>query len=632
MPKNMPFKGSKKLGEEFDPDIVGEDGFDLDDVSSELEIDYSGTDKIEGSGFDALANQQKIEEFGTQTVGRVSGKSGSGYSDYISKASVSKLQSLKGMFQSDKDVLDIIDEEINRRIELTGNTAKIRNVKTGDIVESPMVGQPSGVRGAQIAESAAPKYYTESEIKKGTAFYKEELATIDKYLTEVEDIDPKVRTALAEEAAELETNLEIEKAMFGQPLEEAAAVENVIKAGIKKPEVLADLDKTVNKSGKTVLESMTEDVGTATSKGFVDKTFEQTRQSEGGLSLTNKKGIGKSYVRDMTDLWGETKGILGDEGFTKKEQVYVEKGGKTPRGGTAKTSGLQDVVASFPLDDQQIQKKGKLELELTQAERKLKYLEKLSTDMHSRGLSTPDSASEIKFYKDKIKNTKSAITRLNKNMLPIASSDAARGKEGAKLGSTYLGEIDKGKAFPVIKETGKAGGYGLTDTYQEELKKSKPASKEELAKYLTKGPTSTGQTVAMRQETLNKIAAQKEFAKQNPRAAAAMKGAPDPGSPLGVNKPASSVKATDLGDIKQSKSYVKKYEEAYPKILKTLIADAGQIVEDLTKADPALIKKAAASAAIIATNFAKRNPNISAGLMLYSGLVNRNKKEEDYFK
>jgi hypothetical protein len=626
MPKNMPFKGSKKLGEEFDPDIVGEDGFDLDDVSSELEIDYSGTDKIEGSGFDALANQQKIEDFGTQTVGRVSGKSGSGYSDYISKASVSKLQSLKGMFQSDKDVLDIIDEEINRRAELTRNTAKIRNVKTGDIVESPMVGQPSGVRGAQIAESAAPKYYTESEIKKGTAFYKEELATIDKYLTEVEDIDPKVRTALAEEAAELETNLEIEKAMFGQPLEEAAAVENVIKAGIKKPEVLADLDKTVNKSGKTVLESMTEDVGTATSKGFVDKTFEQTRQSEGGLSLTNKKGIGKSYVRDMTDLWGETKGILGDEGFTKKEQVYVEKGGKTPRGGTAKTSGLQDVVASFPLDDQQIQKKGKLELELTQAERKLKYLEKLSTDMHSRGLSTPDSASEIKFYQDKIKNTKSAITRLNKNMLPIASSDAARGKEGSKLGSTYLGEIDKGKAFPVVKDTGKAGGYGLTAEYAKELEKAQPGSKIDPKKsVMTQGPTSTGQSIYSRQKDI-------EFAKQNPRAAAAMKGAPDPGSPLGVNKPASSVKATDLGDIKQSKSYVKKYEEAYPKILKTLIADAGQVVEDLTKADPALIKKAAASAAIIATNFAKRNPNISAGLMLYSGLVNRNKKEEDYFK
>lgn len=626
MPRNIPFKGSKKLGEEFDPDIVGEDGFDLDDATSELEIDYSGADKIEGSGFDTLANQQKIEEFGTQTVGRVSGKSGSGYSDYISKASVSKLQSLKGMFQTDKEVLDIIDEEINRRAELAGNTAKIRNVKTGDIVESPIVGQPSGVRGAQIAESAAPRYYTESEIKKGTAFYKEELATIDKYLTEVEDINPKVRAALAEEAAELDTKLEIEKAMFGQPLEEAAAVENVIKAGIKKPEVLADIDKTVNKSGKTVLESMTEDVGTATSKGFIDKTFDQTRQSEGGLSLTNKKGIGKSYVRDMTDLWGETKGILGDEGPTKKEQVYVEAGGKTPRGGTAKTSGLQDVVASFPLEDQQIQKKDKLELELTQAERKLKYLEELSTKMHARGLSTPDSASEIKFYKDKIKSTKGKITSLNKNMLPIASSDAARGKEGNKLGSTYLGEIDKGKAFPVIKDINKAGGYGLTAEYEKELEKAKPGSRIDPKKsVMTQGPTSTGQSIYSRQKDI-------EFAKQNPRAAAATRGAPDPGSPLGVNKPASSVKATDLGDITKSKAYVKKYEESYPRLLKTYLAEVGETIENLGNVDPAIVKKAAAGAAAIAANFAKRNPNISAGLMLYSGLVNRNKKQEDYFK
>jgi len=185
MPRNIPFKSSKKLGEEFDPDIVGEDGLDFDEASSELDVDYGGSDKVEGQGFDRLANQTQIEDFGTQTVGRVSGREGSGYSDYIRKASVSKLQSLKGMFQSDKDVLDIIDEEINRRAELTRNTAKIRNVKTGDIVESPMVGQPGGIRGAQIAESAAPKYYTESEIKKGTAFYKEELATIDKYLTEV---------------------------------------------------------------------------------------------------------------------------------------------------------------------------------------------------------------------------------------------------------------------------------------------------------------------------------------------------------------------------------------------------------------------------------------------------------------
>ena len=594
MPKNMPFKGSKKLGNEFDPDIVGEDGLDFDEASSELDIDYGDADKIEGQGFDKLANQTQIENFGTQTVDRVSGREGSSYSDFISKASVSKLQSLKGMFQGDKDVLSIIDEEINRRAEL----------------KTKIPGSPSGIKNAQIAESAAPKYYTESEIKKGTAFYKEELATIDKYLTEIEDIDPKVRAALAEEAAELETNLEIEKAMFGQPLEEAAAVESVIKAGIKQPEILADLDKSVDKSGKTVLESMTEDVGKATSENFYDRTFEQTQSR-----LTSK--YAKSYIRNMSDQWGETKGILGDAGPVQIEKTIVKKGDVLPTGGKAKKTSLRNVEMAMPLDDRQIIAGQKLVREKTSAEKKITFLEDLSKKMHLQGLSTPESAAEINRLKKDVKNMESTLKKMRQNLMPIAAD---------MPGETFLGKIDRGKAFPVKESTSKAGSYGMTATYQNELDKAKTGSKIDPYKsVLTQGPTSTGQTIYSRQKDI-------EFAKQNPRAAAATRGAPDPGSPLGVNKPASSVKATDLGDIKQSKSYVKKYEEAYPKILKTLIADAGQVVDNLAKADPALIKKAAASAAIIASNFAKRNPNISAGLMLYSGLVNRNKKEEDYFK
>ena len=603
MVRNMPFKGSKKLGNEFDPDIVGEDELDfdednfkldLDETNSELDTDYSGADKIEGQGFDRLANQTQIEDFGTQTVGRVSGREGSSYSDFISKASVSKLQSLKGMFQGDKDVLNIIDEEINRRAEL----------------KTKIPGSPSGIKNAQIAESAAPKYYTESEIKKGTAFYKEELATIDKYLTEIEDIDPKVRAALAEEAAELETNLEIEKAMFGQPLEEAAAVESVIKAGIKQPEILAGLDKSVDKSGKTVLESMTEDVGKATSENFYDRTFEQTQSR-----LTSK--YAKSYIRNMSDQWGETKGILGDAGPVQIEKTIVKKGDVLPTGGKAKKTSLRNVEMAMPLDDRQIIAGQKLVREKTSAEKKITFLEDLSKKMHLQGLSTPESAAEINRLKKDVKNMESTLKKMRQNLMPIAAD---------MPGETFLGKIDRGKAFPVKESTSKAGSYGMTATYQNELDKAKTGSKIDPYKsVLTQGPTSTGQTIYSRQKDI-------EFAKQNPRAAAATRGAPDPGSPLGVNKPASSVKATDLGDIKQSKSYVKKYEEAYPKILKTLIADAGQVVDNLAKADPALIKKAAASAAIIASNFAKRNPNISAGLMLYSGLVNRNKKEEDYFK
>ena len=112
-----------------------------------------------------------------------------------------------------------------------------------------------------------------------------------------------------------------------------------------------------------------------------------------------------------------------------------------------------------------------------------------------------------------------------------------------------------------------------------------------------------------------------------------MRGAPDPGSPLGVNKPASNVKATNLGDVTKSKAYIKEYEKRLPQIAKELSAAAGNVVDDISKVDPAILKKAAASAAVIAANFAKRNPTISAGLMLYSGLSKFNKtEEEDYFK
>lgn len=577
MPRNIPFTGSKKLGEEFDPDIVGEDGLDFDEASSELDIDYGGSDKVEGQGFDRLANQTQIEDFGTQTVSRVSGREGSSYSDFISKASVSKLQSLKGMFQGDKDVLNIIDEEINRRAGL----------------KTKIPGTPSGITGAQIAESAAPKYYTESEIKKGTAFYKEEIATIDKYLTEVKDIDPKVRAALAEEAAELETNLEIEKAMFGQPLEEAEAVESVIKAGVKQPEVLSELDKSVNKSGKTVLESMTEDVGKATSENFYDKTFEQTQSG-----LTSKDA--KTYVRNMSDYWGETKGILSDAGPVQPEKKVVKKGDVLPTGGKAKVTSLRNIEMAMPLDDKQIIAGQKLVREKTRAEEKIKFLEDLSKKMHLRGVSTPESAAEIKGLKKDVKNMENTLKKMRQNIMPVAAD---------MPGETFLGKIDKGKAFPVNPSLGRAGGYGLTEEYRTEIEKAQPGIKKEPTKDFTA-----------------------EFRNRYPRVAAATAGLPDPGSPLGVNKPASSMKATDLGDIKQSKAYVKKYEESYPRILKTYLAEVGETIENLANVDPAIVKKAAASAAIVASNFAKRNPNISAGLMLYSGLVNRNKKEEDYFK
>ena len=54
-------------------------------------------------------------------------------------------------------------------------------------------GSPQGKATAPIMESQAPKYYTESEIRKNLSGLEEELGTINKYLDEVEDINPAVR-------------------------------------------------------------------------------------------------------------------------------------------------------------------------------------------------------------------------------------------------------------------------------------------------------------------------------------------------------------------------------------------------------------------------------------------------------
>lgn len=572
MPRNIPFKGSKKLGEEFDPDITGDGDYDIGDYQTEMNIDYQGGDKIEGSGFDRVANQAQIDEFGTQTTGRLQGREGTSYSDFIRKASVGKLESMKGMFKGDKEVLNIIDEEISNRAA--------RKTK--------VPGSPQGMGGSDIKESAGSKYYTESEIKKGTAFYKEELATIDKYLTDVEDIDPKVRTALAAEAAELDTQLELEKAMFGQSVEEAEAVASTVRAYTGK-EGLGDLDKPVGKSGKTILEGMTEDVGKKTSEGFVDYTKTQTSS---GLTT----GRAKSYVRNMKGLFGESTGFMGGVDDVPVEQKLVKKGDTLSTGGKAKKTGMENIKAKMPFTDQQAIKGQGIVREVTDLEKRVKFLEDLSKKFQMRGVSTPESAAEIKYLKADIKNKKSTLTKMRKNYETVAKDFK---------GQTYLGEIDKGKAFQVTKPVGKGGqaaGFG-------DEGKPKDVQKKPTASFTA------------------------EFEQQNPRAAAAMRGTPDPGSPLGVNKPASNVKATNLGDVTKSKAYIKEYEKRLPQIAKELSAAAGNVVDDISKVDPAILKKAAASAAVIAANFAKRNPTISAGLMLYSGLSKFNKtKEEDYFK
>ena len=110
---------------------------------------------------------------------------------------------------------------------------------------------------------------------------------------------------------------------------------------------------------------------------------------------------------------------------------------------------------AMPLDDRQIIAGQKLVREKTRAEKKIKFLEDLSKKMHLQGLSTPESAAEINVLKKNVKNMESTLKKMRQNLMPIAAD---------MPGETFLGKIDRGKAFPVKESTSKAGSYGMTAT------------------------------------------------------------------------------------------------------------------------------------------------------------------------
>lgn len=80
-------------------------------------------------------------------------------------------------------------------------------------------GAPAGLGGTRMEEFTGATTYTEAEIGRATNVYTEEIGTIDKYLS-TEGISDEVRKALADEAAELDFQLESEKAKMGTSLEE----------------------------------------------------------------------------------------------------------------------------------------------------------------------------------------------------------------------------------------------------------------------------------------------------------------------------------------------------------------------------------------------------------------------------
>lgn len=569
------FKGNKKLGNEFDPEITGEDGFDFDDYDTTTpeaaENLYGGADKVEGAGADKLANEFNTADFGTQNTQRMQGVGDKGFTSEIGKVPTKDLSTFKAFFPNDPEVRNLIDEVIESR--------------TTDPGKKPIPGSPQGKGTAPIMESQAPKYYTESEIRKNLSGLEEELGTINKYLDEVEDINPAVRDALSKEGADILENIEIEKAKMGVSVEQQAAADRLVTA-------------SKNELTEELIESGTVDVGKQTSEGFVDKTYDQTRRSAGGQSLTTKKGVGKSYVRDMDALWGKTEGILGDAQGAIQKQKDLK--GKT-------------ITDSFPLDDKQQLAYEKSTRRIKSAEKALAYHKELAIKMQSVG-KTPmkfdtDYAAETKRLENEVKNAKAQQTRILNNKQALAVDE-----KGIKI------DAPKGGGGPKnIQPGGGSGAYGLTAEYQKEREKLE-----------SKSPYPDDPSKVQEPKNLQPEYGEATFEQQNPRVAAATKGAPDPGSPLGPGKIAASSSAanvSNVGNIEDSPAYKKKFTESYNRIAKDLTESAGGVF-DAKNIDPAIAKRAAVSAGTIAAWFAKKNPGIGAGLMILGGLKNLDKKKD----
>ena len=560
------FKGNKKLGNEFDPDLTGEDGFSFEDYDTTTpearENIYGGSDAVEGAGSDSLKNEFDMEKYGTQNTQRMPGVGDTSFTSDISKVPTKDLGTFKAFFPNDPEVRNLIDEVIEERNIATQNLVEYTNKPTGETKKIPMVGQPQGKTTAPINESQAPKYYTQSEINKQLGGLQEELKTIDDYLNNKDiELKPEVRTALADEGFAIMENIEIEKAKMGVSIEQEAAADRLISTA--KNELTEEL-----------IESGTVDVGKQTSKDFVDKTFDQTRRSAGNQSLTTKKGVGKSYVRDMTDSFpDDVKGILGD-GSNAVQKLKDPKTGK-------------QVTASFDLNDQENIKLDKATKDLKLANEALEYHNKLGMKL-GLDMVDIDFTAETTRLQNKITNAKARQTKALNNKQVVAADEVS-----VKIETPVGGGGPK-----VTIPSASAGAYGQTAEYLKELESQnlvdKPKVPGEIRYNKSKSVTPGGR--------------------------------PEFSVPSNPNK-ITDIPSVNTGNIENSPSYKKKFDASFERIAKDLTESAGGIF-DAKNIDSAIAKRAAASAATLAAWYAKKNPGVGAGLMILGGLKNLNKKKD----
>jgi len=371
--RNIPFTRSSKLSEDL----------------GTSEMPEKGVDDKALLGKDNVRITNRIDNYGNQILEDVSGKNA-------------------GFGQFEVEVL----EGVLKKGEMSGKKLSSSQTKSieGILSSQPgkrIPGAPAGIGGTRMEEFTGATTYTEAEIGRATNVYTEELGTIDKYLS-TEGISDEVRKALADEAAELDTQLEYEKAKMGTSLEELQTVKSIESANLKAG-----------------IEMSAADIKSAS----VNVTAPASEISE-ALAKT-PEGINKGTGRSTTGLFGETKGILGDGGDVPKLRERVvetyatnSKEGKFKKG-DLKSDKFKNVTDKFDSTDQGLRELSRNQAKLAGLERKLvgdiklqdKYIEKYTYKGETfGGEGSVDLAAEIKSTQSDIKNTKAAI---KKRLQPI---------------------------------------------------------------------------------------------------------------------------------------------------------------------------------------------------------------------
>jgi hypothetical protein len=337
--RNIPFTRSSKLSEDLDTEGLGTS-----------EMPEKGVDDKALLGKDNVRITNRIDNYGNQILEDLSGKSA-------------------GFGQFEVEVL----EGVLKKGEMAGKKLSSAQTKSiEDILSSQpaqrLPGAPAGIGGTRMEEFTGATTYTEAEIARATNIYTEEIGTIDKYL-ETPNLPDDVRKTLANEAAELDIQLEYEKAKMGTSLEELQTAKSIEAANLKAG-----------------IEMSAEDIKSAS----VNVTAKASESAEAAVGTP--KDINKGTGRSTSGLFGETKGILGDAGDVPK----------------------LDVKAKFPTTDQGALEISKAQTKLDSLNKKLKgdidLQTNLSKNIHG-GISMPDLAAEIASTKKDIKNTKSYISR-----------------------------------------------------------------------------------------------------------------------------------------------------------------------------------------------------------------------------